>query len=190
MIKKTYKYNDTEYTNVTAVRTAIWETERVAFGTPETAEQWAELGVEYTETTVEDPAPDINMIRNQKLRELDNQFEHWYTEDATLYSTLGFEADSDQRAMMDINGLVILGQGAIFMDAQNQPHELTIEKLEVLQKEVIAAGTAAYAVKWAYRTKINEATTVDELNDIFIRFEPYDANKALEQQDSTESSKE
>lgn len=55
MIKKQWEYSGESYSSEKQVRQAIWEKERKAFGTPEDAEGWAELGVTYSEVTVEEP---------------------------------------------------------------------------------------------------------------------------------------
>ena len=71
MIEKKWTYQGEDYSSIYAVRQAIWEKERKAFGSPEDAEAWAELGVTYTETEVADPEPDENQLRWQVIRERD-----------------------------------------------------------------------------------------------------------------------
>ena len=71
MIEKKWTYQGEDYSSIYAVRQAIWEKERKAFGSPEDAEAWAELGVTYTEIEVADPEPDENQLRWQVIRERD-----------------------------------------------------------------------------------------------------------------------
>ena len=71
MIEKKWTYQGEDYSSIYAVRQAIWEKERKAFGSPEDAEAWAELGVTYIETEVADPEPDENQLRWQVIRERD-----------------------------------------------------------------------------------------------------------------------
>ena len=73
MIEKKWTYQGEDYSSIYAVRQAIWEKERKAFGSPEDAEAWAELGVTYTETEVADPEPDENQLRWQVIRERDQK---------------------------------------------------------------------------------------------------------------------
>ena len=47
-----YTYEGKEYSSVSAVREAIWQAERKAFGIPKTTEEWAELGVVFSEEEV------------------------------------------------------------------------------------------------------------------------------------------
>lgn len=163
-----YIYNGKEYRSAYQVRQAIWNQERKAFNAEPKEDKeafWAELGVEYKveETPFED-------IRNMKLNELESAFNSWYRDGATLESSLGFNIDADQKAMLDVNGLVTLGQDATFMDAENVPHELVIEDLKVLQKEIIMAGGMYYQQKWEKRAQILTATTQEELDAITIEF--------------------
>ena len=80
--------------------------------------------------------------------------------------------------MMDVAGLVtsLEAQPAEtrasveFMDADNLTHELTLEQLKTLQVEIIQNGQAAYAQKWAYRTKIDQAQDVSAVEAIDITF--------------------
>ncbi len=116
----------------------------------------------------------LAQAKSAKLSELNTKFSAWREDGATLVSSLGFEADADEKANDDVSGLVILGKSATFMDADNQPHVLTIDQLKVLQTEIIESGVAAYETKWAYRNAVNSATTVDAVNAIEIKFEPKD----------------
>lgn len=127
------------------------------------------------ETTVEE-------VRTEKMRALDSAFTSWYEDGATLKSSLGFEADSDSRAMRDVNGLVTAAEaqatfaadGLIFMDAKNVGHEVTLDQLKTLQLEIIASGNAAYQEKWKLRDAIEKAKTKEELEKIEIAFHPAD----------------
>jgi hypothetical protein len=116
------------------------------------------------------PAPSLESLKAQKLEDLDTAFLEWRNDTAVMKSSLGFTADADTRAMLDIAGLATLGTGAVFMDADNQPHELTAEEIQVLQKEVVQSGTAAYSQKWALREAINAADSAAALDAIKIEF--------------------
>jgi hypothetical protein len=120
------------------------------------------------------PAPSLESLKEQKLEDLDAAFLEWRNDTAVMKSSLGFTADADTRAMLDIAGLATLGTGAVFMDADNQPHELTAEEISVLQKEVVQSGTAAYSQKWALREAINAADSAAALDAIKIEFSASD----------------
>lgn len=177
---KAYNYRGKEYFSCEDVRQAIWESERKAFGEePEEnkAEFWASLGVEYTEE--EDPpiVQHIPTLDEEKLMacgRLNEAFRSWRNDEATLISSLGFTADADERAMIDVSGLVALEVPAVFMDANNVPHELTAEQIKVLHKEIIQSGNKAYERKWALRNRINACESLEELKAIELNFEPAD----------------
>lgn len=174
MIKK-YLYNGKEYRSAYQVRQAIFEAERKAFpAEPEEgkAEFWAEHGVTYTEEEIP-----LDTLKSQKLAQLDRAFMQWRNDGATLISSLGFNADCDERAMIDVNGLVTIcgeTQTVAFMDADNQPHELSVGQLKVLQAEIIQSGTLAYQAKWQLRTAIESAESREALDAIEIKFTAVD----------------
>lgn len=136
------------------------------------------------------PEKTVEEVRTEKKRALDSAFASWYEDGATVVSSLGFEADSDQRAMTDVNGLVTAaesratfadtesGGGLIFMDANNVGHQVSLDQLKTLQLEIIQAGQAAYQEKWKLRDAIEKAKTKEELDAIEIVFQPLDFSKA------------
>lgn len=132
------------------------------------------------------PEKTVEEVRTEKMRALDAAFMSWYEDGATVVSSLGFEADSDQRAISDVNGLVtaveaqatLSDSGVIFMDAHNEGHQLTLDQLKLLQLEIIGAGSAAYQEKWKLRDAIEKAKTKEELEKIEIAFHPADFSKA------------
>ena len=171
MIKK-YLYNYKEYSSEYQVRRAVWENERKVFEKePEEnrAEFWEKLNVTYSE---EEQQFTLKELRAQKLGELDRAFYVWRSKQATLVSSLGFKADADERAMIDVSGLVALEAPAVFMDANNAPHELTADQIKILHKEIIQSGNKAYETKWALRNAISAAESKDALEAIELKFEP------------------
>lgn len=171
MIKK-YLYNNNVYHSEYEVRQAIWKEEHKVFGKePEEnrAEFWEKLNVTYSE---EEQQFTLKELKAKKLRDLDRAFYEWRSKQAVLVSSLGFEADADERAMIDVSGLVALGAPAVFMDAKNVPHELTADQIKVLHKEIIQSGNKAYETKWALRNAINSCQSVEELEAVELKFEP------------------
>lgn len=171
MIKK-YIFNDVEYTSEYDVRQAIFEKSRVAFGKPQTAEEWLRLGVKYLEEEVVIP---LDTIKTQKLNQIKQAFLRWRESEATLISSLGFKIDSNERANTDIGGLLVVYEDKqdtqiTFRDADNRFHELTLEQLRILQKEIIENGSYAYAQKWAYDAQVESATCEEEVKAIVVKF--------------------
>ena len=167
-----YVYKGVEYKSERELRNAIFEQERKAFAKCETVEEWAQHGVDIVVTE-----PTIEVLKAQKIALLDRAFMQWRNNGATLVSSLGFKADCDERAMIDVNGLVTVcgeSQTVVFMDADNQPHELSLEQLKVLQTEIIQSGNLAYQTKWQLRTDIESAENKETLDAIKIGFAPVD----------------
>ena len=131
------------------------------------------------------PEQTLEELRSQKLSQLDSSFKAWYQDGATVTTSLGFVADSDQRAMMDVNGLVTTLEAqpaesratVAFMDANNQTHLLNLEQLKTVQVEIIQNGQSAYQQKWALRTAIENAQNKEELKAIEIKFTAEDFSK-------------
>lgn len=127
---------------------------------------------------VEIPAPSIEELKTAKLTQLDAAFLQWYETDAVVTSSLGFVADSDARAMMDVSGLVTTLESqpaesrstVAFMDANNEPHLLSLEQLKTVQVEIIQNGQSAYQQKWSMRAAIEQASSKEELDAIEIKF--------------------
>lgn len=127
---------------------------------------------------VSDAVPSLDEVKQSKLAALDFAFLQWYEKDATVASSLGFVADSDSRAMTDVSGLVTVLESqpessrstVSFMDHDNVAHDLTLDELKTVQLEIIQNGQAAYSQKWAFRTQIESAESVEALQAIEITF--------------------
>lgn len=172
MLIQKFVYGGKEYASERAVRQAIFKQEKKVFGKPETADQWAKLGVVYTE---EERVIPLDVLKSQKADEIKQAFLNWRGQEATLVSSLGFKADSNERAMSDVNGLLVAyenNQDALitFRDADNQFHELSYTQVKVLQLEIIENGNFAYEQKWSFDAQVESATGEDELNAIHIEF--------------------
>ena len=131
------------------------------------------------------PEKTIEEVRAAKLSDLDSAFMSWYEDKATVTTSLGFVADSDARAMMDVNGLVTTLEAqpaetrasVAFMDANNEAHLLSLEQLKTVQVEIIQNGQSAYQQKWALRTAIESAQSKEELDAIEVVFTAEDFSK-------------
>ena len=173
MVKK-YIYNGIEYASEHEVRKAIFENEHKVFSkTPSenVVEFWSKFGVTYIEEQ-----ESIETLKQWKSRAIKQAFLNWREHDATLFSSLGFKADSNERANADVSGLLVAhedNQEALitFRDADNEFHELTYAQVKVLQKEIIVNGTNAYAQKWSFDSQVENATTKEELDAIEVKFE-------------------
>lgn len=144
-----------------------------------------ERGADLSWTVAKIPDPTLEELKAAKKSELDAAFLQWYQQDAIVTSSLGFIADSDERAVTDVSGLIKVseatGEGTIFMDADNQPHPLTLEELKLLQLEILQNGQFAYKQKWQIRDAIDAAADAEALEAIEINFVGLDFTKEAKQ---------
>ena len=122
---------------------------------------------------IEEFVRDLETERANKLSELSTAFED-ASEMAHLTSSLGFEIDANETANRDIEGLTLIMSDTdttMFCDYNNQFREVTKADLETMRREIVANSQRLYQIKWQYRSLIEAATTVDELNAITIRFD-------------------
>ena len=122
---------------------------------------------------IEEFVRDLETERANKLSELSTAFED-ASEMAHLTSSLGFEIDANETANRDIEGLTLVMSDTdttMFCDYNNQFHEVTRAQLETMRREIVANSQRLYQIKWQYRSLIEAATTVDELDAITIRFD-------------------
>lgn len=173
MIRKIYTYNEQNYYTESAVRQAIAEQENKAFGVPETAEEWLDLGVVYTEEEIVEPVKTLDQLKTEKLIELNREFDR-ASERAYTESSLGFTIDADATAKRNLDGLITsIEEGALeppvyFMDYNNELHPVDLAGLKTMRLEVIANGQALYQAKWAIRNAIESAESEEQLNEISI----------------------
>lgn len=173
MIVKKYIYDGKEYFSEKAVRKAVFEKERLAFGVCNTSEDWSLVGVAFVEETME---ANLDELKERKRRKIKQAFLDWRNDDAVLMSSLGFKIDSNERANTDIAGLLVANEGnkeqtVVFRDADNVFRNLSYDQLKTLQIEIVENGNHAYAQKWKYDALVDSAESKADLNDIEIKFE-------------------
>ena len=178
MIKR-YEYKGLNFSSEQDLRKHLFATKKIALGkTPENAKEfWEKYGVTYTEE--EEP---IGVFKQQKSFVIKQAFLNWRNNQATLISSLGFKADSNERANTDIGGLLVAYENnqdapITFRDANNQFHTLTYGQLKTLQLEIIENGNFAYEQKWTLDAQIENAITKDQLDAIEIEFVGKDFTK-------------
>lgn len=140
-----------------------------------TAEELAPLGVTILPDPEPEPDAELTAARADRLAFLHAEFER-ASASGHFASSLGFEVDATERANRDVQGLITLleGTGATeshFCDYGNVMRTVSLEQLRILQLEIIAYGQALYARKWALRTAIEAAGTVDAVQSVEIEFD-------------------
>lgn len=116
------------------------------------------------------PVQDIEEVRKAKLEAIKQGLEE-YRKSATLQSSLGFVVDATERSLVDVQGLIVLNppEGhVIFRDANNAFHQITVEDLHTLQKEIYAKGLEGYSIKWKLDKAVTDAKTVEEIEAVEV----------------------
>lgn len=122
---------------------------------------------------------DISLVqaKQNKLDELETVFDE-YRESKNTYinSSLGFKANANVTAYNNVDGLISqIEYGLVetdedskleFMDFDNKMRALSLDDLKVLKAEIAQNGSRAYAVKWGYRSKIEQAKNIGYLNNL------------------------
>ena len=112
----------------------------------------------------------FNEAKQNKLSELKKTADSALN-GAYVVSSLGFKADANPVAVRDLEGLVIIGSDSVmFCDYDNEFHPLNKEQVLTLQREILLNGQNMYAQKWTIRQQINEAESIEALNNIQIEF--------------------
>lgn len=131
-----------------------------------------------------DEATKLQDAKDAKIEELTNvahKFDNdLVCEEMIINSSLGFSANADIRSQNNVRGLLnILADDAstAYADADNNYHMLTKANLETLLNEIITNGNNLYAQKWAYRSKIESCTTIEEVSKIEFVFTMLDFSK-------------
>ena len=118
--------------------------------------------------------PTFEEAKAAKLAELDTAFTS-ASETAYCMSSAGFEINADEIANRNIEGLVLVlkpEERTLFRAYDNSFHEVTKEQLETMRKEIVVNSQRLYGIKWQIEAAIEAAQTVDELDAIYIVFEP------------------
>lgn len=132
-----------------------------------------DVGVEYIYENgqfIPSEKQSLNELKISKLAELNRAFDE-AAQNAHIMSSVGFEIDANEVANRNIEGLTLVMSDTdttMFCDYNNEFHEVTRAQLETMRKEIVANSQRLYQIKWRYRSLIEAAATVDELDTIVI----------------------
>ena len=134
--------------------------------------EWAKSDSEKTlEELKEDKLDELTAITSK----FDNQL---VNNEMIVESSLGLSINADMRSQNNIRGLISVGLEPVdFVDSENVSHSLSIEQLNTLLNECALNGQNLYLQKWSYKSQIEQAKTVEELNKIVFKFEMKDFSK-------------
>ena len=109
-----------------------------------------------------------------KLKEESKKLNNRDNSSMYLTSSLGFRVNADPKSIDNLDSLISIGDEITqFMDYDNELHELSLDDLKVIKLEIQKNGCNLYKQKWAMKSRILNAKSLDELN-FEIKFEMLD----------------
>lgn len=119
--------------------------------------------------------PTLEEARTDALARLNSAFAAAEAEGKVM-SSAGFIIDATERSNRDIDGLITSMEASstpetTFCAADNSFHTVTLEQLKAMRLEVIAHGQTLYTRKWALRTAIESAQSVEAVQAVDINFD-------------------
>lgn len=114
---------------------------------------------------------DPGRYRDSRLEQLASDFSTACASARIDSEAAGFPIDADEVANRNVDGLVTVMEAngtetASFCDADNVMHDVSLEQLRAMRLEIIAHAQRLYARKWAIRTALLAAETVEDLLSI------------------------
>lgn len=115
----------------------------------------------------------------EKLAQVTALFENNLNKNMYFTSSLGFRVNGDRRTRSNIEDLIHFSPDfpVEYRDYDNQKRKVTQEQLQTMLVEHITNGENLYYQKWLLESKIQECTTIEEVNAIEIKFEMMDFSK-------------
>lgn len=125
----------------------------------------------------------LNNAKTAKLAQLKAISQRYTINDCDemyLTSSLGYAINADKTAQDNIRGLIEAHEETDLIKYKlydNSFKDVTIADLKIMLKECAQNGENLYTQKFLYQSKINDCTSIDEVNAIEIVFEMMDFSK-------------
>ena len=139
-------------------------------------------GLEVKSTTDVTLFKPLEEFKKDKLRELDQKssaFEQTENKEMYIVSSLGFKVNADPKALRNID--VLISQKVTqFKVYDNALKLVTIDELKIIKSEIEQNALNLYHQKWKYEDMVNNAGSLEELNQIDIDFKMLDFTEVSE----------
>ena len=131
------------------------------------------IPIEWAKSDSEKTLEELKSDKLSELTSITSKFDNQLVNNEMIVkSSLGLSINADLRSQNNIRGLISVGLEPVdFVDSENVSHPLSIEQLNTLLNECALNGQNLYLQKWSYKSQIEEAQTVEELNKIVFKFE-------------------
>lgn len=138
-----------------------------------------------TDVTLFKPLKDFKKEKLQELDQKSSAFEQTENKEMYVVSSLGFKVNADPKALRNID--VLISQKVTqFKVYDNTIKPVTVEDLKIIKSEIEQNALNLYHQKWGYEDMVNNAGSIEELNQIDINFKMLDFNEVVEETDDTE----
>ncbi len=129
-------------------------------------------GVTLEVVNPEVPVKTLNQARAEKSAALKDAFRR-ALENGRVTSSLGFDVNADETALHNLNGLVATMEDddattVAFCDFHNRFHDVSLDDVKTLRRDIARHTQALYQKKWALRHAIEQAGMVEEIDAIDI----------------------
>ena len=137
------------------------------------------IPIEWAKSDSEKTLSELKSDKLSELTSITSKFDNQLVNNEMIVkSSLGLSINADLRSQNNIRGLISVGLEPVdFIDSENVSHSLSIEQLNTLLNECALNGQNLYLQKWSYKSQIEQAQTVEELNKIVFKFEMKDFSK-------------
>ena len=137
------------------------------------------IPIEWAKSNDEKTLEELKSDKLEELSRITSKFDNQLVNNEMIVkSSLGFSINADLRSQNNIRGLISVGVEPVnFVDSENVSHSLSIEQLNTLLNECALNSQNLYLQKWSYKSQIEQAKTVEELNKIVFNFEMKDFSK-------------
>ena len=137
------------------------------------------IPIEWAKSDDEKTLDELKEDKLDELTSITSKFDNQLVNNEMIVkSSLSFSINADLRSQNNLRGLISVGLEPVnFVDSENVSHSLSIEQLNILLNECALNGQNLYLQKWSYKSQIENATTVEELNSIEFNFEMKDFSK-------------
>lgn len=118
----------------------------------------------------------IEELKEFRLDQLTEEFnDYMESPKSSILSSTGYVINANNTAKKNVDGLITVMESTgtetiSFVCFDNTTAQLNLQQLRKIQLELIQYGNALYSRKWSYRSQIESAKTMDEVNSIEFNF--------------------
>lgn len=126
-----------------------------------------------TDVTLFKPLKEFKKDKLQELEQKSSAFEQTENKNMFITSSLGYKVNADPKALRNID--VLISQKVTqFKVYDNTIKPVTVDELKIIKSEIEQNALNLYHQKWEFEDMVNNAGSIEELNQIDIDFKMLD----------------